>query len=85
MKKLKWKYCECGCHGHELRIAGSYFWSFMELSSPPVCYLSAEHDGQVLGEFKSREAMNKVVLGLLHARIPKLEKKLRKLKELFDE
>lgn len=27
--KLGWKYCECGCHGHEVTIGGLYFWELM--------------------------------------------------------
>lgn len=26
MKKLDFEYCECGCHGFELSVAGQYFW-----------------------------------------------------------
>lgn len=30
-KKLKFEYCECGCHGHELSVAGQYFWVLNDL------------------------------------------------------
>ena len=26
-----WEYCECGCHGHELKIAGLRFWCFQSI------------------------------------------------------
>lgn len=33
MLKLPWKYCECGCHGWDLNIAGCYFWLHWDLKS----------------------------------------------------
>lgn len=62
MKPLPWQYCECGCHGHELRIGDFYRWCFQELSGKigslriVSVHLNSGHKwGTHLGTFKSFE------------------------------
>ncbi len=41
MKKLNWKYCECGCRGFEIHAAGLYFWYYDDLKGN--MYLHSGH------------------------------------------
>lgn len=31
LRKLNWKYCECGCHCHEVTVGGSYYSIYNDL------------------------------------------------------
>ena len=79
MKKieLNWEYCECGCHGHELNVAGKY-WVFNDLGNPPTLYLKNGHkwSGIELGKFKSYKEIDSYIIKELKAEYRKLGKML---------
>ena len=59
-KRVDWEYCECGCHGHELRLGPLYYWMFNDLGrggSAKRFHLNTDHSGlgSRLGSFSSFE------------------------------
>jgi hypothetical protein len=83
-KELPWEYCECGCHGHELSVAGQHFWcltTWPELGTdkPPSTYSFHLHSGHgwispKIGEYKSWTKVNAEVRKRLSAALKELKK-----------
>jgi len=71
----KWEYCECGCHGHELRIGNYYYWLYNDLKGN--FYLREGHGFPAtinLGIFKSFEEADQKVKELIKEQIKELKK-----------
>lgn len=84
-KQVDWKYCECGCHGHELRLGSLYFWMFNDLGrcgSSKHFHLNTGHSGlgKDLGRFSSFEKAD--CAARAHARL--IIKKRRKELDLAE-
>lgn len=52
---LPWEYCECGCHGHEVRIGTLYYWMFNDLRGGFHLYTSHGGFGAKLDAYSSFE------------------------------
>lgn len=84
-KTLNWEYCECGCHGSELRIGGEYFWSLTDWPEKngkpdydkPMFHLNDGHKyGKHLGTFKTSEERDEHVRGIIRKHMEELKKAL---------
>lgn len=60
-KKLNFEYCECGCHGFELSVAGQYFWVFDDLKGSFHVHSGHSSCTKRLGSFKSWNAVHSYV------------------------
>lgn len=63
--RIQWEYCECGCHGYELRLGPAYYWMFCDLdrgSSSEQFHLNTGHSarGEHMGSYSSFEAADRV-------------------------
>ncbi len=56
-KSSDWEYCECGCHGHVLKLGTLSYWLFNDLSGGKSFHLYRGHGGmgEHLGDFLSFE------------------------------
>jgi hypothetical protein len=88
---LPWEYCECGCHGSELRIGNFYRWSLMTWPvvdgkndyAHPQHHLNTGHKwGKHLGTWSSSEELNAFVRAELAQLAPDVEKQLKLIKKL---
>ena len=76
--ELKWEYCECGCHGVELRMGAFYRWSVLEFTVPGnyekfLVHLNDGHKwGKHLGTFNSHAERDKFVRAELKKQIKEM-------------
>ncbi len=62
-KKIKWTYCECGCHGSDAYINNLYYWMYDDLRGDKPLHLKYNGQGifgESLGWFKTIKELNKV-------------------------
>lgn len=81
VNEITWEYCECGCHGYELRLGTVYFWMLNDLGNgqpdrKPAFHLFKSHQGLMggkIGTYKSFDEADAVARRLAK---PVLEKDL---------
>lgn len=71
---FKWEYCECGCHGSDLEIAGMQFSHIMQdPMNAADCKLrlheGSHRMGALIGVYKSWEDMDRALATIIRARI----------------
>ena len=72
---LKWKYCECGCHGHDLSVAGLDFWMFNDLEGNYSVHSGHGWMSPKIGTLKSFKAADAFVC----ARLRKVQREIAKV------
>lgn len=91
MKRLPWKYCECGCHGHQLDILGESFWVGTYFKDPNNGDYTIErinlHSGHswtapLIGTYKSWEEIDAEVLKRLKEKAEKIKEELKLIEEV---
>ena len=80
---LPWKYCECGCHGHELNIGNQYYWLFNDLQGG--FHLHTDHGwlGPKLGTYSSFKKADRAVREHIKPAMRKLRKTLNDAREML--
>lgn len=85
MKKINWKYCECGCHGSEFTFGTNdcqlYFWIYLNLNSDRYC-LSRYHgrfESNKSNYFSSLKELNLYVYDIVSQTIEELNAQFSKL------
>ena len=83
--RFDWEYCECGCHGNELRIGNFYRWSLTDFPNSPREYETQFHHlndghkwGQHLGTFRSWKDLEDFVAKDLEKELESLAAAIRK-------
>lgn len=75
---IPWEYCECGCKGHTLDVAGIRLWSYMALDDTHggPFFLKRVHGwyGEDLGKFKTSALQDQFVRSLLRKAVKDLRK-----------
>jgi hypothetical protein len=85
-KRLDWNYCECGCKGYFLTIAGIYYWCWWNLGKKWI--LNEGHsNGAYIGTFRSGEAVDKKIVAMLRENntLDRLKKQVMILEEVLGE
>ena len=80
-RKLDWKYCECGCHGHEVAVGSLYLWLFNDLEKPKAAYTLHKGHGWLspkIGKFDSFDAADKAGYELAKVELTKMKDELAK-------
>lgn len=70
---MNWEYCECGCHGHELQVAGRYFWLFNDLKGTYRLHSGHGWTSAVIGTYTSWEEAEVKVKEILTASLNELK------------
>jgi len=73
---LNFKYCECGCHGHECSVMGNHYWLYNDLNGNFTLKSGHGIMGFTIGRYKSFEEAVDVATAQV-----KLE--LKKVKNIF--
>ena len=74
--KLRWKYCECGCHGHEVGAKGLQLWLFNDLKGSFFLHEGHGFISQRLGVFSSFEEADNAAAAIAETRIEHLKMKI---------
>jgi hypothetical protein len=78
VRKLEWKYCECGCHGSELRIGDFSRWSYTTFPVPndytiqKIRLQKGHMFGEYIMTFSSSVELDKFVQNELDEQIKKM-------------
>lgn len=74
--KIKWKYCECGCHGSDAVVGGFHFWHYWDIETDPKTFKTRYGKyylrlggqmmfGEPLGEFDTLHQVNSFIKGYI--------------------
>jgi hypothetical protein len=82
--KIPWKYCECGCHGHEATVGGMYFTTYQSLRKGGKLFLAVgQHHAHLTGKpYNSHQEVDAVIQELLVKRKRELKEQLKQLRDL---
>lgn len=82
---LPWEYCECGCHGHELKVGKNcYYWCFIQLEPSRRYHLHTNHGftGQKLGVFKTWREVDDALAPIIKATVESFSRDSEDVMEL---
>lgn len=85
-QKIGWEYCECGCHGHEIRFGPIYFWLFNDLgkgsdSDKHGFHLFNSHMGitsKIIGTYDSFKEADEAARNIAREKLKKYREELEK-------
>lgn len=83
-QKIDWEYCECSCHGHEIRFGSVYFWMFNDLGKGKDkigFHLFNSHMGmtsEIIGTYDSFEEADEVARNIAREKLKKYREELEK-------
>ena len=86
--QLKWKYCECGCHGSFIHIGPLYYWSILDLRAS-IIRLCTEHAGSgervTLGVFTTNTGMDAEVRRHASVKLKELQRDINRARAILKE
>jgi hypothetical protein len=77
---LDWKYCECGCHGHEAEAGHLAFWLYNDLQGGYHLHRDSRY-GLKIGRFDSFDAADAAAMVFVKAEAEKSAAAFRKALE----
>ena len=85
MKKLDWKYCECGCHGHEVSVGSVDLWLYNDLKGKFYLHRGHGHSSEAISVLPTWEAANDAAVEFLKQQMKSVKLDLKRMKAVVGE
>ena len=81
--RLPWKYCECGCKGHDVKVGSVSLWMFNDLAGGFHLFEGHGGRGPPIGTYKSFEEADEAARRHAKPEFKKLNASMKQLSASF--